>query len=371
MSASLLDHFASLEDPRVERNQRHALLDIVLLTVCAVVSGAPGWEAIEEFGHAKLDWLCTFGRFDNGVPSHDCIAGVISRLTPKGFGACFRSWTRAVATATGGEVIAVDGKSARGSRDRRRGRSALHMVSAWACSNRLVLGQEATEEKSNEITAIPKLLELLELKGCIVTIDAMGCQRAIAAQIVAQGGDYVLGLKGNQSALQESVEDFFTVAAAADFARVTHDFHEEIDKDHGRLEVRRYWVSEDLRTLPDNPLWAGLRSIGMVERHCTIGTTETVERRYFINSIAARAKPFANAVRGHWGVENRLHWRLDVIFGEDASRIRKGNAPAIMTAIRHLSMNLLEQEPSRLRLSQKRRKAAWDDDYRAKVVFGQ
>jgi predicted transposase YbfD/YdcC len=188
MSASLLEHFASLEDPRVERNQRHALLDIVLLTVCAVVSGAHGWEAIEEFGHAKLDWLRKFGRFDNGVPSHDCVANVVSRLTPKGFGECFRSWTQAVATATGGEVIAVDGKSARGSRDRRRARSALHMVSAWACSNRLVLGQEATEEKSNEITAIPKLLELLELKGCIVTIDAMGCQRAIAAQIVAQGG---------------------------------------------------------------------------------------------------------------------------------------------------------------------------------------
>jgi predicted transposase YbfD/YdcC len=344
----LLEHFASLEDPRVERNQRHALPDIVLLSVCAVVSGAPGWEAIEEFGHAKLDWLCKFGRFANGVPSHEGIAGVISRLTPKGFGECFRRWTQAVATATGGEVIAVDGKSARGSRDRRRGRSALHLVSAWACSNRLVLGQAATEEKSNEIAAIPKLLELLELKGCIVAIDAMGCQRAIAAQIVAQGGDYVLGLKGNRSALQESVADFFTVATAADFPAVTHDVHEEIDK----------------------ALWAGLRSIGMVERHCTIGTTATVERRYFTNSIAARAKPFANAVRGHWGVENRLHWRLDVIFGEDASRIRKGNAPAIMTAIRHLSMNLLEQERSRLRLSQKRRKAAWDDDYRAKVVFG-
>ena len=181
----------------------------------------------------------------------------------------------------------------------------------------------------------------------------------------------MLGLKGNQSALQESVEDFFTVAAAGNFAAVTHDFHEEIDKDHGRLEVRRYWITEDLRTLPDNPLWAGLRSIGMVERHCTIGTTETVERRYFINSIPAQAKRFANAVRGHWGVENRLHWRLDVIFGEDASRIRKGNAPAIMTTIRHLSMNLFEQEPSKLRLSQKRRKAAWDDDYRAKVVFGE
>ncbi len=369
MSASLLDHFATLQDPRVERNQRHALLDIVLLTVCAVVSGADGWEAIEDFGREKLEWLRRFALFGNGVPSHDCIANVISRLTPKGFGECFRSWTQAVTAATGGEIIAVDGKSARGSRDRRRGRSPLHMVSAWACRNRLVLGQEATEEKSNEITAIPKLLDLLELKG--VTIDAMGCQRAIAEQIIAQGGDYVLGLKGNQSTLQESVKDFFDVALAGTFAGVAHDFHEEIDKDHGRLEVRRYWITEDLHSLPDTPLWAGLRSIGLVERRCIVGTTESVERRYFINSIPAQAKPFANAVRGHWGVENRLHWRLDVIFREDASRIRKANAPAIMTAIRHLSLNLLDREPSKLRMSQKRRKAAWNDNYRAKVVFGQ
>jgi predicted transposase YbfD/YdcC len=370
VSANLLEHFSSLQDPRVERNQRHALLDIVLLTVCAVVSGADGWESIEQFGREKLDWLRKFGRFDNGVPSHDCIANVVSRLTPKGFGECFRNWTQAVAGVTADEIVAVDGKTARGSRDRARGRRALHMVSAWACRNRLVLGQEATEEKSNEITAIPKLLELLELKGAIVTIDAMGCQRAIVAQIVAQGGDNVLGLKGNQSALQESVEDFFQVAMAGGFAAVAHDAYEEIDKDHGRLEMRRYWVTEDLRTLPDHPGWAGLRSIGMVERRCIIGTTETVEQRYFINSIPAHAERFANAVRGHWGVENRLHWRLDVVFDEDASRIRKGHAPAIMTTIRHLAMNLFEQDASKLRLSQKRRKAAWNDDYRAKVVFG-
>ncbi len=244
------------------------------------------------------------------------------------------------------------------------------MVSAWAGTNRLVLGQEATEEKSNEITAIPKLLEVLELKGCIVTIDAMGCQKAIAEQIVTQGADYVLGLKGNQSALLEAVEDFFYVAEAGDFAGVRHDFLEEVDKDHGRLERRRYWITEDLRTLPDTEQWKGLRSIGMVERRCWVGDTETVERRFFITSIPADARRFAHAVRGHWGVENRLHWRLDVVFSEDASRIRKGNAPAIMTSIRHLCMNLFEHESSSLRLSQKRRKAAWNDNYRAKVLFG-
>lgn len=370
MSASILEHFASLEDPRIERNKRHALADIVLLTICAVVSGANGWEAIEDFGQEKLDWLRQFAPFENGVPSHDCMANVISRLSPTGFQACLWRWTQSVAEATDGEVIAVDGKTARGSRDRRRGRSPLHMVSAWACANRLVLGQEATSEKSNEITAIPKLLELLELKGCLVTIDAMGCQTAITAQIVAQGADYVLGLKGNQSALQEAVEDDWTVAQQADFAHVQADFTEELDKDHGRMEIRRYWITDDLRTLPNVARWAGLRSIGMVERTCVSNGQESLERRYFINSIAPDAARFAHAVREHWGVENRLHWRLDVIFGDDASRIRKGQAPAIMTSVRHLSMNLFEQEGSAISLAKKRRKAAWNDDYRAKVVFG-
>ena len=279
------------------------------------------------------------------------------------------SWTRTVTEETGGEVIAIDGKTAKGSRDRKNNRNPLHMVSAWACDNRLVLGQQATDEKSNEITAIPKLLELLALKGCIVTIDAMGCQRAIAEQIIDQEGDYVLGLKGNQETLHEAVEDFFTTAETHQFAEVAHDYMEELDKDHGRLERRRYWITEDLSTLPNTEEWKGLRSIGMVERDCWQGDTRSTERRYFINSISAQAKDFAQAVRGHWGVENPLHWRLDVVLGDDASRIRKGNGPAIMTSIRHLCMNLFERESSSLSLAKKRRKAAWSDDYRAKVIF--
>lgn len=370
MSPSFAQHFDPLPDPRVERNKLYPLMEILLLVVCAMLSGAEGWEAIEEFGKNKLDWLRKFAPFANGIPSHDCIAAVISRLNPKAFQACFRSWTRAIAEITDGEFIAIDGKTARGSRDRRRGRHALHMVSAWGNRNRLVLGQEATEEKSNEITAIPKLLELLDLKGCIVSIDAMGCQRTIAEQIIDQGGEYVLGLKGNQSTLQETVEDFFTTARAADFAEVAHGYTEEIDKDHGRLEVRRYWISEELQTIPETHRWAGLRSIGMVERECWVEGKHSVEQRHYINAIGADAKRFACAVRGHWGVENLLHWRMDVVLNEDASRIRKGNAPAIMTSIRHLCMNLFEQEPSPLRMSQKRRKAAWNDNYRAKLVFG-
>ncbi|MBK1722821.1 ISAs1 family transposase, partial [Thiocystis violacea] len=357
MSASIVDHFAPLNDPRVERHKRYPLMEILLLVVCAMLSGAEGWEAMEEFGKEKLEWLRKFAPFANGIPSHDCIASVISRLNPKTFQACFVSWTRAISAVTDGEIVAVDGKSARGSRDRRRGKAALHMVSAWGSRNRLVLGQEATEEKSNEITAIPKLLELLELKGCIVTIDAMGCQTKIAEQIIEQGGDYVLGLKGNQSTLRDEVEDFFDTARAGEFAGVAYDYTEETDKDHGRLEVRRYWITEELGTLSESAQWKGLHSIGMVERECWIGEHHSLERRFFINSIPARAGRFAEAVRGHWGVENPLHWRLDVLFREDACRIRKGHAPAILTSIRHLCMNLLEQEPSKQRMSKKRRKA--------------
>ena len=369
MTASLIDNFTSLEDPRIDRNKSHALIDIIALTVCAVASGADGWEAIEQFGKEKLDWLRKYIPLNNGVPSHDCIAYVLSRVSPRKFRECFMSWTQAVMEQTGGEVIAIDGKTAKGSRDRKHNRNPLHMVSAWACHNRLVLGQEATQEKSNEITAIPKLLALLELKGCLVTIDAMGCQRAIAEQTIDQGGDYVLGLKGNQGALHEAVEDFFALAQAHCFTGVAHDFIEEVDKDHGRLEIRRYWITEELHTLPNTENWEGLRSLGMVERECLQGDTRTVEQRYFINSIPAQAKPFAHAVRGHWGVENPLHWLLDVVFGDDTSRIRKGHGPAIMTSIRHLCMNLFEREASSMSLAKKRRKAAWNDDYRAKAIF--
>ncbi len=370
MSANIFEHFAPVPDFRIERNKVYPLPEILLLVVSAVLSGADGWEAIEQFGRAKLEWLRKFAPFADGIPSHDCIAYVISGLSPKAFQECFASWTRAASEATGGELLAVDGKTVRGSRDRRRGKSALHMVSAWGCRNRLVLGQAATAEKSNEITAIPKLLELLELKGCIVTIDAMGCQAKIAEQIVAQGGEYVLGLKGNQGTLHDEVKDFFATALAGGFADVAHDDTEETDKDHGRLEVRRCWITEELGTLSDAPRWSALRSIGLVQRECWSGDQHTIEQRLFINSIGADAKRFAHAVRGHWGVENRLHWRLDVVFNEDASRTRKGNAPAIMTAIRHLCINLFEQEPSTRRLSEKRREAAWNDDYRAKVIFG-
>ena len=369
MSFSIVENFSELKDFRIERKRLHALPDILVLSVCAVISGAEGWEDIAEFGRNKLEWLRRFVPLENGVPSHDCIAYVISRLDPKRFSECFIRWSEGVREKAQGEVIAVDGKTARGSQNRKRAKNPLHMVSAWATANRLVLGQEATEEKSNEITAIPKLLELLELHGCIITIDAMGCQCEIAEQIVDQGADYVLGLKGNQSSLHEAVEDYFTTAQAAGFKHVKYGYLEEIDKGHGRLETRRYWIAEDLRTLPQTERWKGLRSIGMVERECEEREKKSIEKRYFINSIAADAKVFAHAVRGHWGIENGLHWRMDVVFKEDASRIRKGNAPAIMTTIRHICSNLFQKESSDLSIKRKRLKAAWDDNFRRNVLF--
>ena len=333
MSPSFIKHFSKLKDPRIERSKQHELMDILVLTIAAMLSGANGWEAIAEFGNSKIDWLRQFAPFKNGIPSHDCIAYVISRLSPKQFQECFINWISEIHEHTAGEVIAIDGKTARGSRDKKYDRKPLHMVTAWATANGIVLGQEVTAEKSNEITAIPTLLELLELRGCIVTIDAMGCQCEIATTIVTRGGDYVLGLKGNQESIHEATEDFFVTAEANDFADVKHDFKEEIDCDHGRIETRRYWITDNLSTLPNTERWKGLQSIGMVERTCETAGSVEVERRFFLTSLPADADKFASAVRSHWGIENTLHWRLDVTFNEDASSIRKGSAPAIMTSM--------------------------------------
>lgn len=368
MTTSIAESFSSIEDPRIDRKKLHSLSDILVLTVCAMLSGADGYEAIEEFGDNKEHWLRTFLPLQNGIPSHDCIRYVLIQLSPEQVQSCFIKWVNAIREKIP-EVIAVDGKTARRSHNKRKGVPALHMVSAWATSNRLVLGQQATQEKSNEITAIPALLKLLELKGCIVTIDAMGCQRDIAKQIIQQKGDYVLGLKGNQGRLHEAVEDYFQMASRSGFKNIPHDYYEDVDQGHGRLEVRRHWILDDLEILPNTAQWKGLRSIGMVQRKCTIAEETTVETRYFITSIQAGAKMFAHAVRSHWGIENTLHWCLDVTFREDDSRIRTGNAPANMSMVRHICLNLLQKESSKLSIKKKRLKAAWNDDFRHKLLF--
>jgi predicted transposase YbfD/YdcC len=371
MRSDLVSHLSLVKDPRSEKNKLYPLEEILLLCVCAVVSGADGWQGIADFGHAKLGWLRQFLPFANGIPSADCLGWVMARLPARQFQSCFVEWTRSVAELSDGEVVAIDGKRLRHSHDRRRGQQAIHLVSAWANAQRLSLGQVATEAKSNEIIAIPELLKLLELKGGIVTIDAMGCQRAIAEQIVTQGADYVLAVKDNQPELHAAIRDYFETARAADFRDIPVSTFEETDAGHGRCEVRRCWLVEDLRTLPDPQQWRGLRSIALIEAERHQGGSVTRECRHYITTLAGDARQVAHAVRAHWGIENSLHWVLDVTFREDDCRIRRDHAPANFNTLRQFALNLIKRQPTPKSVKQKRFKAALDDNFRAKVLFGE
>jgi predicted transposase YbfD/YdcC len=325
---SLLEHFADLTDPRVERTKLHQLLDILVMAMCATICGAEGWEDFAEFGKAKREWFETFLELPNGIPSPDTFRRVLQRLDPHEFEACFLRWVQSVNKIASGQIVALDGKQLRGSRDAAASLSAIHMVSAWACENRLVLGQIKVDDKSNEITALPELLRALALTGCIVTIDAMGCQTKIAEQIIDGEADYVLALKGNQGLLHEDVANYFSWAERTGFQEIAYTFAETLEKDHGRIEHRRCWATGDVAWLEQQAQWRGLQSIVMVEADReVIGKGRTVERRYFISSLPAEAKPLLAAVRGHWGIENSLHWCLDVAMREDASRIRRDHAP--------------------------------------------
>lgn len=364
-------HFESVTDPRVERTKDHLLLDILTIAILAVICGADGWVGIETYGKAKEPWLKTFLALPNGIPSHDTFARVFARLDPEQLQAAFLSWVRSVSRLSAGEVIAIDGKTARRSYDKGKGKGAIHMVSAWASQNRLVLGQRKVDAKSNEITAIPELLKVLDIHGCIVTIDAMGTQKAIAQQIIEQGGDYVLALKGNQGNLFEDVEQIFEQALSQNFKGIEYDFYETHDVGHARVEQRRCWSLGQVEWLIDAEKWAQFTSIARVESIRTCEGETSCEARYYISSLAPDAQRLAEAIRTHWSVENSLHWVLDIAFREDECRIRNGHAPENFTLLRHLAVSALNQEKTaNIGIKNKRLRAGWDDDYLLKVLAG-
>lgn len=367
-----LSHFSTLTDPRKDtHNKRHKLSDILILTILAVICGADTWVEVEAFGKEKEEWLATFLDLPNGIPSHDTIGDLYARLSVRELESSFLSWINSLVAVSDGEIIAIDGKTLRGSQNRKQGRSAIHMISAWASKNQVVLGQHQVDDKTNEITAIPKLLKMLDIEGCTVTIDAMGCQRKIAEQIYEQGGDYVLAVKENQGSLYTRITSVFSSMQGKQLDAMWYRQHKTIDGDHGRVETRNYTVLP-LMYLPQFKLkWKGLQSIAMVESIREVGENTSIEKRYYISSLAPDAKIIGNAIRGHWKVENQLHWSLDVMFDEDHCRVRKGNAAGNFAIIRHIALNLLKQEQSaKVGIKVKRRKAGWSEKYLAKVLAG-
>ena len=366
----LIQHFQSLEDPRCSYLVEHRLLDIIGLTLCAVICGADTWVDIAAYGRAKEDWLRGFLSLPHGIPSHDTIARLFAALDPEAFQACFVEWVKAIAQLGPGNQIAIDGKTLRHSYDRGGGKGAIHMVSAWANAQRLVLAQVKVDEKSNEITAIPELLKVLDLQGCLVTIDAMGTQTAIAQQIIEGGGDYILSLKGNQGNLHEDVEQVFTWARQQQFKDIPHEFHQTITHGHGRIDIRRHWLLDGVEHFIKAERWVGLKRVGLVEAERRIlGQPPTIEQRYYLVSFEGDVQRFAQGVRSHWGIENQLHWVLDVAFQEDASRIRKDHAPANLAVVRHIALNLLRQDSSaKGGIKAKRLQAGWNNDYLTQLL---
>ena len=375
---SLVEHFKSIADPRVDRTKDHDLIDILVIAICALLCAAESFNDMEDFGQAKEDWFRTFLKLRNGIPSHDTFNRVFAAIDPKEFLECFLRWTQSLRQAVAQKIVALDGKALR--RALNRDENPKYVVSAWAESNNLVLGQLKVEEKSNEITAVPELLRVLELAGCIVTVDAMGCQKKIAKEIMEADADYVLALKGNQETVHAEVKTFLDATleekqkqrpkgAVMPRAAVNLQQLETVEKDHGRLEIRRYSQSAELDWFADRAKWEGLRSVGMVESVREVDGKTTIERRYYLSSLKLDVTTFARAVRGHWGVENKLHWVMDVCFREDQSRARTGYAAENLATLRRLALNLLKRERTKKRgIRGKQLNASWNHAYLLKLL---
>ena len=345
----LLRAFAQLPDPRMNRTKRHCLEDILAIAICAIICGADGWTQVALFGRSKIKWLKTFLVLPNGIPSHDTFGRVFAKLDPAAFEACFLKWITALATASRGRLVAIDGKTIRRSLDTANGKAAIHMISAWCEANHMVLGQVTTDAKSNEITAIPRLLKLLDLDGAVVTIDAAGCQKKIARQIVKQGGDYILQLKGNQGGLHQETVILFEQCLRDDCHGISYHTASTTNGGHGRIEQRRIWATAEIAWFAERSKWKNLRSLIRIEAQRTINGQTSQEYRYYISSLPANdTAKLMDHIRGHWGIENRLHWSLDVNFREDDRRIRQGHAAENFSRLSRIALNLLKAGSSSL-----------------------
>lgn len=371
LATTIRQHFSELTDPR-RREPVYPLMDMVVMSLCAVICGADDFVAIAQWARSKKQFLSRFMNVSRGIPSHDRFNAVFAALRPGEFERCLLNWVTALHQITGGQIIAIDGKTLRRSYDAASSKAAIHMVSAWATANHISLGQVVVDEKSNEITAIPKLLKLLEIGGSLVTIDAMGCQTEIAETIVAGGGDYCLAVKRNQPTLYDGIEAFFENQMEAEFAGTNVRVHETHERGHGREESRYYWICRVPADLADASRWKHLRAIGMTMNVTVRDGREHTEIRYYILSRYLAGRKFAEAVRGHWSIENRLHWQLDVSFGEDQCRLRKGHSDANFSILRRTALSLLKNNTTaKVGIKNKRLLAGWNDDYLTELLFGQ
>jgi predicted transposase YbfD/YdcC len=364
--STIEQHFSEIEDPRVDRTKRHLLIDIITLTLCAVIGGAETWEEIEIYGNCQYKWFKKFLVLPNGIPSHDTFNRVFARLDPEQLQKCFLAWVQSISSLVEGEIVAIDGKTLRHSYDKNKNKKAIVMVSAWAQQQGLVLGQRKVDGKSNEITAIPQLLKVLYLKGAIVTIDAIGCQKEIVSTIIDKEAHYLIALKKNQVGLYERVEDLFKQAFSEEKVGYQYSDYTPKESGHGRTDLRIYQVLNNIQDLVDpSGEWKNLNSVARVQYYCRLKNGKTkLETRYFITDLSQQAQQLSESIRGHWSIENQLHWVLDVAFNEDDSRIRKDNAPENLAIIRHIALNLLKQDKTfKGSIKNKRKLAGWDNDY--------